>query len=169
MRSKVRRLLVPAVAVVVGIGVGVGVTTLLTTSSGAPRGAPATAVADIITIRMAHATSSSCGAAVPPGTGHPDPVLTREFLVSGAGHTRYILGWELVPFRGANRSYRLGQSGNLMALEPSNGGLPLGYGTGTVTVGSDAGADAGSVDARIALRDHRTVVVSGNWTCRAGS
>lgn len=116
-------------------------------------------------IDMSKATSAGCKPATGPGPAHPDPLVARVFHVSDAVDAPYLLGWQIVPYRGASRSYAFGTGGNVLALQPAAGGRPLGYATGTVTFGRDA--DAGSIDAVITLKDKRTVSITGSWHCAA--
>jgi hypothetical protein len=130
-----------------------------TTAPSAARSAPA--------IDMATATSSGCRPATGPGAGHPDPLVARVFNVTDAAATAYLVGWQIVPYRGPKRSYTFGTGGNVIALQPATGGKPLGYGTGTVTFA--ANADAGTLDVAIKLKDRQTVKISGAWHCSAPS
>ena len=116
---------------------------------------------------MTVAKSEGCRPATGPGPGHPDPLVARVFNVSDAATTAYLLGWQIVPYRGPKRSYTFGTGGNVIALQPATGGKPLGYGTGTVTFSADA--DRGSLNAVITLKDKRTVTVTGPWHCAATS
>jgi hypothetical protein len=109
------------------------------------------------------ARTLSCPAAIPAAKGHPEAVLTRIFAARGPKHASYTLGWQLVPFRGTARTYRLGHDGNLLALQPDGGGKPLGYGTGTVTVSGDP--RAGTIDAVVKLTSGHTLTVRGPWRC----
>lgn len=117
-------------------------------------------------IDMTAATGVSCGAPVAPGPAHPDTLLSQIFNVSAARAT-YTLGWQIVPFRGADRSYRFATGGNILALEPAIGGRPVGFGTGTVTFGTNP--DAGTIDAVITLKSGGSLTVTGRWRCLNGS
>lgn len=118
-------------------------------------------------IDMSRATGFACGAPVAPGPGHPDTLLSQVFNVRDKAGQPYVVGWQIVPFRGVGRSYRFGTPGNLIALEPSTGGAPLGYGKGTVTFRTSA--EAGTVDAVITLKAGGSLTVSGSWRCTATS
>jgi hypothetical protein len=120
---------------------------------------------DSSAIDMTTATGIDCGPAVTPGPAHPDSLLSEIFSVRSAGVT-YTLGWQIVPYRGPDRSYQFGTGGNLLALEPVTGGRPLGYGKGTVTF--RAGPAAGTIDAVITLKAGGSLIVAGSWTCVAG-
>jgi hypothetical protein len=113
-------------------------------------------------IDMAAAVGVSCGAPVAPGPAHPDPLLSQIFTVRAA-KTTYTLGWQIVPFQGAGRTYRFATGGNLLALEPTIGGRPVGFGRGTVTFG--AKTDAGTIDAVITLKSGGSLSVTGRWRC----
>jgi hypothetical protein len=117
-------------------------------------------------IDMSAAIGLSCAAPVTPGVAHPDTLLSQLFTVH-ANRTAYTLGWTIVPFRGAGRSYKFGSGGNLLALEPSTGGRPVGYGSGTVTFRRNP--DSGTIDATIALKDGQSLSVGGSWTCLSAS
>ncbi|HVC70016.1 MAG TPA: hypothetical protein VNC61_07090 [Acidimicrobiales bacterium] len=142
----------------IGVGVGVGVTSGHSTpTTTAPARAPG--------IDMSRATGFACGAPVPPGPGHPQTLLSQVFNASGAGGTAYIVGWQIVPFRGTRRSYQFGVPGNLLALQPATGGPPLGYGKGTVTYGPST--DAGTINAVVTLKTGKAVTLQGLWHCVA--
>ena len=131
-----------------------------------PGSAPTTVgqAAPGLSIDMSQATGETCKPPAAPGPGHPDVVLAQVFRARAATGTSYLLGWQIVPYRGLG-TYTLGKAGNLMALEPPAGGRPLGFGKGTVTfIGS---YDAGTVDARVALSGGRTLRVGGTWACSA--
>jgi hypothetical protein len=114
-------------------------------------------------IEMSRATSAGCNPPSSPGSGHPDPLVARVFNVTDSTGAPYLLGWQIVPYRGPSRSYTFGTGGNLLALQPATGGRPLGYGTGTVTFTESA--DAGTIKATITLKGNHTVSVSGSWHC----
>ena len=141
-------------AVVSGIAVA-----LIVRPGSSTKAPPATASR---AIDMAAAVAVSCGAPVAPGPAHPDPLLSQIFTVKAA-KTTYTLGWQIVPFQGAARTYRFATGGNLLALEPTIGGRPVGFGTGTVTFG--AKTDAGSIDAVITLKSGGSLSVTGRWRC----
>jgi hypothetical protein len=113
-------------------------------------------------IAMADATGASCRPPVAPGPGHPSTLLSELFNVH-AGSTAYLLGWQVLPFSGDGRTYRFGSAGNLLALEPPTGGTPVGYGKGTVTVGSSP--EVGTIDATVTLKSGKTLAVQGAWSC----
>ena len=146
------------IAFVAGAAVSGTVVALVSRSGSgtAPPGRAAT------TIAMGRATALDCGQPVAPGTAHPEPILSELFSV-GAGAKTYTLGWQIIPFRGAARTYTFGQGGNLLALEPETGGRPLGYGTGTLTFG--ATTEKGTIEATVALRAGGSVAVRGSWDC----
>lgn len=136
-----------AVAVIVGSG---------TTTTAPPAGPD---------INMSMATGLSCTLPVPPGPAHPDVVLSQLFSVR-AGKVPYTLGWTIVPFKTAVRTYRFGTAGAILALEPATGGRPVGYGKGTVTFNRQP--DAGTIDAVITLKAGAPLTVRGSWTCAVG-
>lgn len=155
----------------VGVGVFVGV--MLRGNAGpastpyvaAPANANASAVpSGARVIDMTKATGASCRSPVPPGPGHRDTLLSQIFNVRDGQRTAYLLGWQIVPYRGA-RTYIFGTAGNLLALEPPTGGRPLGFGSGTVTFSGNA--DAGTVHALVRLSAGGTLSVAGNWVCAA--
>jgi hypothetical protein len=111
---------------------------------------------------MAQASGVACAAPVPPGPGHRDTVLSRVFNVHSGSDAAYLLGWQIVPYRGAG-TYTLGQDGNLMALQPPAGGQALGFGRGTITVTGTS--QTGSVNAAIKLSSGGMLSVTGTWTC----
>jgi hypothetical protein len=113
-------------------------------------------------IDMAKATGTSCRPPVSPGKGHPDTLLSQVFSVSDSHRTTYLLGWQIVPYKGA-RTYAFGAAGNLLALEPPTGGRPLGFGSGTVTFTGKA--VAGTVHATVRLTAGGSVTVTGKWAC----
>jgi hypothetical protein len=113
-------------------------------------------------INMAAATGLVCSSPVPPGPAHPDVVLSQLFDVH-AGKVAYTLGWTIVPFRGADRTYRFGTPSALLALEPATGGRPVGYGKGTVTFRQKP--DAGTINAVITLKAGAPLTVRGSWNC----
>jgi hypothetical protein len=117
-------------------------------------------------IDMTTATGVSCGAPVAPGPAHPNTLLSQIFNVRSS-RTTYTLGWQIVPFQGADRSYRFATGGNLLALEPAIGGRPVGFGTGTVTFGANTGT--GTIDAVITMRSGGSLTVSGRWRCQSES
>lgn len=83
------------------------------------------------------------------GPARPQRVLAQIFNVSDGDHTAYLLGWQILPYRGAG-TYDFASGGNLLALRPPTSGRPLGYGKGTVTfVGN---SHAGTVNAVVALK-----------------
>jgi hypothetical protein len=147
------------VALAVGIGIGVVATRALTRSHG-------TTSPHAAAINMDRGTGVSCSPPVPPGPGHPARLLSQVFSVVSSQGIHYTLGWQLVPFLGPRRGYRLGRSGNLLALEPATGGLPLGYGMGTITLGTTF--DQGTIDATVELKHGGAIPVSGTWHCRTG-
>jgi hypothetical protein len=112
---------------------------------------------------LGSARTLSCPAAIPAAKRHPEAVLTRVFAVTGPKQASYTLGWQLVPFRGPDRTYQLGKDGNLLALQPVGGGKPLGYGTGAVTVSGNP--NAGTIDAVVRLTTGRKIAVHGAWRC----
>lgn len=113
-------------------------------------------------VNLTQATARACAPPVPPGPGHPDPVLSQLFSVRSGSNAAYLLGWQIVPYRGAG-TYTLGKDGNLLALQPPAGGQTLGFGTGTITVAGTP--QTGSVSAVIKLSAGGTLRVTGNWTC----
>ena len=143
--------------VVAGAVAAVIVSTHHSTKSPAVVHAPAPA------IDMTNAVGVDCGPPVAPGLGHPDPLLAQDFTVAAA-HGSYTLGWEIVPYRGAKRSYSLGTSGNLLALEPATGGRPVGYGKGIVTFGATSAS--GTVTAVVTLNAGGSLTVGGSWSCK---
>jgi hypothetical protein len=145
--------------VLAGIGVGVGVAV----SSSKSTTPPAHPVSHAPGIDMSQATGFACGAPVAPGAGHPESLLSQVFDAHDAGGTAYVVGWQIVPFRGVRRSYRFGSPGNLLALQPATGGTPLGYGTGTVTYG--ASTVAGTIDAVVKLKTGKSLTLRGSWRC----
>ncbi len=147
--------------VLAGIGVGVGIA--VSSKKSTPPAHPASRAAGI---DMSQATGFACGAPVAPGPGHPDTLLSQVFHAHNASGTAYVVGWQIVPFRGTGRSYRFGAPGNLLALQPSTGGPPLGYGTGTVTFGSSS--FAGTVDAVVKLKTGTSLTLHGSWRCVVG-
>lgn len=126
-----------------------------------PAGAKAAGNGAAGVIEMAKATGVVCRGPVTPGPGHPDRLLSQLFNVSDGSHA-YLLGWQIVPYRGIG-TYRLATAGNLLALEPATGGSPLGFGKGTVTF--FAGARSGSVDAVVTMKSGPPVKVRGPWQC----
>jgi hypothetical protein len=109
-------------------------------------------------------TTLSCPPPQPADEAHRDPLLQRLFTVQDTNNQTYTLGVLIDPFRGPNRSYRLGPpSGNTLAVEPATGGRPVGYGTGTLTVGDDP--RSGSIDATINLKSGHAITVHGRWIC----
>ncbi len=135
---------------------------VIVSSGGSTKKPPVTPPASRPAIDMTDATGVDCGPPVAPGPGHPDPLLAQDFTVHH-GTTSYTLGWEIVPFRGAHRSYRLGTPGNLLALEPATGGRPVGYGKGTVTFGRSTAT--GRLSAVVTLAKGGSLTVGGSWTC----
>jgi hypothetical protein len=117
-------------------------------------------------IEMATATGLACGSPVAPGNGHPDPLLSQLFDVHALGGS-YTLGWQIIPYAGSGRSYTFGKKGNLLALEPATGGLPVGFGQGTVTF--RANPDDGTINAVITLKAGGSLTVGGPWTCVVAS
>jgi hypothetical protein len=122
---------------------------------------------DASAIAMGDATGATCGPVAAPGVGHPDPLLSQLFNVHDGAGTAYLLGWQIVPFRGSGRTYRFGTGGNLLALEPPTGGRPVGFGQGTVTF--TGSADAGTIDAVLKLTAGGSLTVGGSWTCATGT
>jgi len=129
------------------------------TGSAQPTALPAATYA----INMTEATGVTCGPPVAPGPAHPDRVLAQVFNVEDNKHTAYLLGWQIVPYKGTG-TYTFHSSGNLLALEPPTGGRPLGFGSGTVTVADDDGA-SGSVQALVTLNAGGTLSIEGRWVC----
>ena len=113
-------------------------------------------------IDMRRSIPRLCSGPVAPGTGHPQAVLSQMFRVTDDAASSYLLGWQLVPYHGAG-VYRLGTGGNLLALEPSESGAPLGFATGTLRV--DADGTAGVVNASVRLAKGGAMRVSGTWSC----
>jgi hypothetical protein len=124
----------------------------------------AKATTAIAMIEMSQATGRACQPPAPPGPGHPDPVLTQIFNVQSGSHTPYLLGWQIVPYRGSG-TYTFGAAGNILALQPPAGGHSLGFGTGTITVAGTS--QSGSISARVKLVAGGTLSVEGNWECTA--
>ncbi len=124
------------------------------------------APAGVETVNMAQATGVDCRTPVAPGKAHPNWVLAQVFAVHDSAGRSYLLGWQIVPYRAAERSYRFGSGGDVLALEPAAGGLPLGYGKGTVTVSDKT--DAGELHAVVKLKAGPSVVLSGAWECVTG-
>jgi hypothetical protein len=119
-----------------------------------------------ITIDVQHAEPATCPTPISPGKGHADPVLTMTLHVIDNKHNRYLLGWQIVPYRGP-RTYTLDQKGGaLLALEPATTGTPLGFGTGTLTVA--ANSTNGSIDATVPLIGGGTARIAGRWQCTPG-
>ena len=113
-------------------------------------------------IDMNLATGVECRPPAAPGPAHPDRVLAQLFNVHDGRHTSYLLGWQVVPYRGPG-TYKFATAGNLLALEPPAGGRPLGFGKGTVTF--FGGSDSGTVDAVVSLKSGVTLKVDGTWIC----
>jgi hypothetical protein len=145
-------------AIVAGIAVDVIVTPGGTTKPN-PKSTPIAAGG----IDMSKAIGVVCGPPAAPGPGHPDPLLSQLFNVQDPTRSSYLLGWQIVPFHGAGRSYRFGTGGNLLALEPPTGGDPVGFGKGTVTFGHNA--DSGAVNAVVTLTAGGKIAIGGTWTC----
>ena len=117
-------------------------------------------------IDMNKATGVSCRPPVPPGPAHPDTVLAQIFDVHDCDKTAYLLGWQIVPYRGVG-TYSFGAGGNLLALQPPTGGRPLGYGKGTVTFVGNSGS--GTVRVLVKLAAGGTLTVGGTWASRLAS
>jgi hypothetical protein len=139
-----------------------GVIVAVVVHKSGPPAKPSAGGAGGVGIAMGEATGVSCGAPVPPGPAHPKPLLSQVFNVTG-GTTPYQLGWSIVPFEGTGRTYRVGTGANLLALEPATGGIPLGFGTGTVTFG--ANPEVGTINAVIKLKTGHDLAVTGAWHC----
>jgi hypothetical protein len=90
-------------------------------------------------------------------------VLAQLFNVRDNKNAAYLLGWQVVPYRGAG-TYVFGTAGNILAVEPPTGGRPLGFGKGTVTF--KAGSGSGTVRATITLTAGGAVEVKGAWACK---
>jgi hypothetical protein len=134
-----------------------------TSSAASPVNVPGSGAAvGAMVIDMTKATGESCRGPVSPGRGHPDRLLSQVFSVRDGRQNAYLLGWQIVPYRGA-RTYSLGTAGNLLALEPPTGGAPLGFGSGTVTISGKT--DTGTVHARVRLTAGGTLSVTGSWVC----
>ena len=115
-------------------------------------------------IEMSHATGLACRPPVPPGPAHPDPVLEQVFNVRSSDKASYLLGWDIVPYRGIG-TYRFGTDGDVLALEPPAGGRPVGYGTGTITfIGRSS---SGTVRALVKLKAGGALDIRGTWVCPA--
>lgn len=151
----------------VGAGIGIGISlgagarpsqpaTRPGQASGRARGTGADA------IDMSQATGVECRPPAAPGPAHTDRVLAQLFSVHDGRHSAYLLGWQVVPYRGPG-TYKFATAGNLLALEPPAGGRPLGFGKGTVTV--FGGSESGTVDAVVALKSGVTIKVDGTWIC----
>ena len=125
-------------------------------------GTPKTATPNA-TIDMAKATGVGCKPPIAPGKGHPQVVVARVFNAQDSKSVAYMVGWQVVPYDGPNRTYKLDPTDNLLALQPATGGAPLGYGAGTVTFANSA--DSGTIDATVALKMGGTVAVTGAWHC----
>ena len=103
-------------------------------------------------------------AAGPAGPAHPDPVLEQVFNVRSSDKASYLLGWDIVPYRGIG-TYRFGTDGDVLALEPPAGGRPVGYGTGTITfIGRSS---SGTVRALVKLKAGGALDIRGTWVCPA--
>lgn len=113
-------------------------------------------------IDMNLASGVECRPPAAPGPAHPDRVLAQLFNVRDSHHSAYLLGWQIVPYRGPG-TYRFATAGDLLALEPPAGGQPLGFGKGTVTF--FGGSDSGTVHAVVALKSGATLKVDGTWIC----
>jgi hypothetical protein len=111
---------------------------------------------------MAKASPKSCSAPAAPGPQHPQELLADVFGVTDGSHTAYLLGWQLVPYHGPG-TYHFASGGDLLALEPSTGGNPVGFGAGSITVSS--GGLSGSLDATVKLAAGGTLAVTGHWSC----
>ncbi len=116
--------------------------------------------ADVIDMNLA--TGVECRPPAAPGPAHPDRVLAQLFNVHDGHHSAYLLGWQIVPWRGPG-TYKFATAGDLLALEPPAGGQPLGFGKGTVTF--FGGSDSGTVHAVVALKSGATLKVDGTWIC----
>jgi hypothetical protein len=141
-------------AAVAGVAVGLTV--------GGGSGKAPTASSEGIDMRTA--VSVDCGTPVAPGPEHPDALLAQIFNV----HTTrgaYTLGWQIIPFHGASRTYRFATAGNILALEPLTGGKPVGYGKGSITFGPTT--ESGTISAVITLKHAGTLDVGGPWRCSA--
>jgi hypothetical protein len=163
-----RRALLLALSVAVGVAGTLAVVHLFPDRTSAPTSATVpSGITNDMAIDMSGATATACPAPVRPGAAHPQTVLSQVFTVHDEQHRAYTLGWEIIPYRGPNHTYRLGQAGNLLALESASGGSLLGYGSGMLTVGP--AYDTGSVRATVTLADDTVVPVTGAWHCRVGS
>ena len=160
----------PSLAVLAGavalVGAGVGVGVSLHGPARAARG-PAQVpgrghALGAAAIDMSQATGVECRPPVAPGPAHPDRVLAQLFNVRDGRHSAYLLGWQIVPYRGPG-TYKFATAGNLLALQPPAGGRPLGFGKGTVTF--FGGSESGTVDAAVALKSGATLKVDGTWIC----
>jgi hypothetical protein len=145
-------------AIVAGVAVDV-----IVTPAGTTKPSPTPTPTGLLGIDMSKAIGVVCGPPAAPGPAHPHPLLSQLFNVQDASRASYLLGWQIVPFNGAGRSYRFGTGGNLLALEPPTGGSPVGFGKGTVTFGRNA--DAGDVNAVVTLTAGGTISIGGSWTC----
>jgi hypothetical protein len=149
-----------------GAGLAVGATWLGKAGRASPARATRPGAGNVPVIEMNQATAVACRPPVAPGPGHPDPLLSQEFNVADDAHSPYLLGWQILPYRGAG-TYKLATAGNLLALEPATGGRPVGYGSGTVTISQNPAS--GSVHALVALKSGGKLGVEGFWTCSANS
>jgi hypothetical protein len=162
-----RRIIMAAAGLLLlGAGLAIGATWLGKAGPASSAAARRPATGNIPVIEMNQATAVACRPPVAPGPGHPDPLLSQEFNVADDSHSAYLLGWQILPYRGAG-TYKLATAGNLLALEPATGGRPLGYGNGTVTISGNPAS--GSVHASVALKSGRTLGVEGSWTCVSDS
>ena len=161
-----RTIMAGAGLLLLGAGLVVGATWLGKAGPASPAGQRRPATGNVPVIEMNQATAVACQPPVAPGPGHPDPLLSQEFHVADPSHSTYLLGWQILPYRGAG-TYKLATSGNLLALEPATGGSPLGYGSGTVTISGNPAS--GSVHASVALKSGKSLGVEGSWTCVNGS
>lgn len=112
-------------------------------------------------VDMTGAKGVVCRPPVAPGPGHRDRLVSELFNVRD-GQRTYLLGWQVVPYRGPG-TYTLADSGNMLALEPATGGAPLGFGKGTLTFFGTA--DSGTVHAVVSLHSGGSLRIQGPWIC----
>ncbi len=122
---------------------------------------PTTSSGSAFAIDMTKATQVACPPPAGVSTRNAKPVLAAVFDVHDGG-TPYVLGWQIIPYLGASRTYRLGVPGDLLVLAGTNNS-PLGFGTGTFTLGSTP--YAGSLHAVIKLTAGGSLTIGGSWRC----
>ena len=138
-------------------GAGGGATT---TTSGIT--APSKSSGSAFAIDMTDSPTVACPPPSAVSVRTPKPVLAAVFTVHH-GATSYVLGWQIVPYLGANRSYKLGVPGDLLVLAKPATNSPLGFGSGTVTFASTP--YSGTLNAVIKLTAGGSLTAGGAWRC----